>query len=85
MIALVNSMLCMVVVFIEFYAFIPLSVTVDAFQGHRVKHLQLKKNQQKTPVCSYPIKWNLTTVVDYINQIMHRPLFLPPGELKGHK
>ena len=52
---------CMMVVLIEFYAFIPLSVTITVVQGlSSVEQLQLKI------LCSLPIKLKLCTIVDYV-------------------
>ena len=56
-----NVKLCMMVELIEFYPFIPLSVTLMVFQGHSsVKQFELKI------LCSYLIKLKLCTIVDYV-------------------
>ena len=50
----INVTLCMVVLLIELYLFIPLSVTLTIFKGHsHVKQFQLKN------VCSYRVKLKL--------------------------
>ena len=53
-IIVVNVNLCMMVLLIEVYLFIPLSVTLTIFQGHsNVKQSYLKM------LCSYPVKLKL--------------------------
>ena len=50
----INVKLCMMVLLIKLYLFIPLSVTLTVYQGHsNVEHFKLKI------VCSYPIKFKL--------------------------
>ena len=50
----INVKLCMMVLLIECYRCIPLSVTLTIIQGHsNVEHFKLKI------VCSYPIKFKL--------------------------
>ena len=57
----INVKLCMVVVVIEHYPFIPLSVTLCAFQDHSsVKHFKQKF------LCSSPNTLKLCTTVDYV-------------------
>ena len=58
---MINVKLCMMVVFIELYPFIPLSVTLIVFQGHNsVRQFLLKI------LCAYPFKLKLCTIVDYV-------------------
>ena len=53
--------LCMMVVLVELYLFIPLSVTLTVFQDQiSVKHFQLKI------LSSYSIKLILCMIVDYV-------------------
>ena len=54
----INVRLCMVVLFIELYLFIPLWVALTIFQGHsNVKQFYLKI------MCSCPVKWKLCSMV----------------------
>ena len=63
---IINVKLCMMIVLIELYPFIILSVTLIVFQGHgSVKQFYL------IVLCSYPIKIELCTIVDYVRQIMN--------------
>ena len=58
---MLNVKLCMMVVLIELYPLIPLSVTLIVFQGHSsVKHFWLKM------LCSYLIKLKLCLITDYV-------------------
>ena len=67
---MINVKSCMMVVLIELYPIMPLSVIPIAFQGHNsVKQFSLKI------LCSYPIKLKLRVIVDYIKLIMNILLF----------
>ena len=58
---MINVRLCMIIVLIEFYPFIPLSATLILFQDHSsVKQFQLKI------LCSYPVKLKLCMIGNYI-------------------
>ena len=55
---MINVKLCMMVVLIELYPHIPLSVTPIVFQGHSSVKLNM--------LCSSPIKLKLCMIVDYV-------------------
>ena len=57
---IINVKLCMVVVLIEHYPFIPLSVTLIVFQGHSSVKQFLLKNVFSCPI----IRWKLCMIVD---------------------
>ena len=58
---MIHVKLCMMVVLIELYSFIPLLVTLIEFQGHSiVKQFSLKM------LCSYPVKLKLCIIVDVV-------------------
>ena len=58
---MMNIKLCMIVLLIELYLFIPHSVTLALFQGHsNVKMFALKI------LCSDPVKFKLCKIVKYI-------------------
>ena len=58
---MINAKLCLMVVLIQLYAFLPLSVTLIVLQSHSsVKHFKLK-------FCSYLMKLKLCMNVDYVN------------------
>ena len=66
-----NVKLCVMVVLTKLYPFIPLSVTLIIFPGHRsVKQFKLYI------LCSYLLKFKLCMLVDYIKGIMNISLFL---------
>ena len=76
--SVINVKLCMILLLIELYLFIPLSVTLTLFQGHSsVKQIELKF------LCSYQIKLKLYTVVNYVTQIMNTLLFLMFTHVQG--
>ena len=59
---MINVKLCMMVVLIELYSFLRLSMTLIVFQSHSsVEQFQLKI------LCSYPINLKLCTNVHHIN------------------
>ena len=68
---MINVKLCMMVVLIELYPLIPLSVTLIAFQGHSsVKKVKLKI------LYSYLMKLKLCMIIDDAKYVMNIPLFL---------
>ena len=56
---MINVKLCMMVVLIELYPFIALSVSLVVFQGHSSISVNWK-------FCSDPIKLHLCVIVDYV-------------------
>ena len=68
---MINVTVCMMVILIELYPFIPLSVTLIVFQGHSTV-----KQFQRRILCSHLVQFNLCTTVDYIKEIMNILLFL---------
>ena len=74
----INVKLCMMVLQIELYFFIPILVTLTTYQGHSsVKQFKLEI------LCSYQIRLKLHVIVKYVKQIMCILPFLTSAEIQG--